>query len=83
MKDYLKALAALKRICGLLRNGAEVDGSTVDFYIEDMIVKFKSQFGDTGDCARVVKGLEQSRVEVKAGNIEAALASIDKLNIMI
>lgn len=82
MKEYLKALSALKRICGILRKDLEVDSSTVNYYIDECATKFSSQFGVVSGSAKVLALLDNAKAAAIAGNMQEVVRLVDETGIM-
>ena len=83
MKDYLRALSALQRMCKLLQQGAQVNGSTVLYFIDEVIRNFKMQFGEKDSAAKVLRLLEEAKTAVNDNNQQLALLRIAQTDILL
>lgn len=83
MKEYLRAVRALKRVCDLVARNSDIPCSTVQFYIEDFETEFKKQFGQLMGAQLVIETLEQAKIACREQGSAKTVELLNKLNIFV
>ena len=83
MKEYLKAVTALRRVCDLVARDSGIPCSTVQFYIEDFETEFKKQFGQAMGAQSVIETLGQAKIACREQGVAKMLELLNKINVFI
>lgn len=83
MKEYLKAVRALKRVCDLVARDSDMPCSTVQFYIEDFETEFKKQFGQAMGAQSVIEALEQAKIACREQGAAKTAELLNKINVFV
>ena len=83
MKEYLKAVTALKRVCDLISRGSDMPCSTVQFCIEDFETEFKKQFDQAIGAQSVIETLEQAKIACREQGTAKMVELLNKINVFV
>ena len=83
MKDYLKAVNGLQRVCDLVDKGASFEPSTVDYYIESFITQFEATFGGISDATAKLATFRKARMALKQQDLHNAVELIRSADVFI
>ena len=83
MKDYLKAVNGLQRVCDLVDKGTDFAPSTVDHYIENLITQFEATFGEIPGAAEKLVTFRKARMALKQQDLHNAVELIRSANVFI
>lgn len=81
MKEYLKALNSLQRMCDLVDKGADLQASTFDYYLEDFIRMFEGSFGGLMGVASKLEIFNAARGALQQHELNKAVKLIRSANV--